>query len=529
MVCYPTPTYIAARAGVNLVISQGDGYTVAISWDQAYPSSPNFQIGYNIYYSTLISDVIKEGVKQVSWESNIYTADILDLTPGDTYYFQVRAFQYEPNLINLALLPDGLPGLKVYPESILLANLGVNDTSMTISDIDLWPSSGILQIGYELIRYTSKDVPANQLLNLSRGYLGSVQRFHQTDGYDGDLNHDPILRFWKGYEEDNNVVAASFNKFHDNKFAWTATDGYKSIDKDNLTTDLSGSDAANEDFPSLPLIGYRRLSPVDLLSGKCIGSYAFRQYLCADGYNVGPSIASVSLQDANNQREELLFTLTAELVVLVKRLWTGIICPCYEPTNEQPQNRCPRCYGTGFLTGYEQYFNPRRSDGRILVRFGPSVDDLQLDEPGLESVHQPDCETLVVPTVKDRDFLIRFTEDGQREFRYEILNVTRNKLLFGQSGGQKFSVTRVRKTDPIYSWRAIDDTSTIPSTISTTIGMVSGPGGIPPHTHNIVISEKITALSQINQTTSVAQGHNHSVILGVVQESVGHSHTIMLP
>ncbi len=149
-------------------------------------------------------------------------------------------------------------------------------------------------------------------------------------------------------------------------------------------------------------------------------------------------------------------------------------------------------------------------------------------DAGLESTLIPDCWTLVYPAVKDRDFVIRFNEDGTEEFRYEILHVTRNKLLEGFSGGQKFTAHRVRRTDPIYQFRYVASTATMPQTINTTIGLVSGPGGIAPHTHEIVISEGIVSLTQINQTTGVSQGHNHPVVDGVVQEVLGHTHQIVL-
>ena len=111
----------------------------------------------------------------------------------------------------------------------------------------------------------------------------------------------------------------------------------------------------------------------------------------------------------------------------------------------------------------------------------------------------------------------------------QILNVTRNVLMNGQSGAQRFNAQRVRKTDPIYMWRAIRDTSTMPTTVTTSIGLLCGANGaFIPHTHNIVINEGIVTLAQVNQTTSVSEGHNHTVYNGVVQDSIGHTHTIVL-
>jgi intein/homing endonuclease len=184
------------------------------------------------------------------------------------------------------------------------------------------------------------------------------------------------------------------------------------------------------------------------------------------------------------------------------------------------------CFGGGIVVSYQQFFDPRRSDGRIMVRFDPVVDDLVATDSGLESTMQPNCWCLPVVSLRDRDVIVRFDEDGNEEFRYEILNVTRNKLLLNQTGVQKFTLQRIRKTDVLYMVPCFRDTSMFPSTIYTS---VSSSLGIPPHSHAIQINEKIVSVSQINQLTSVAAGHNHAVQNGVVLNAAGHSHTIILP
>ena len=521
------------KGGLNFAGCQDDGYTIAIEWDKAYVSSSDYNLAYNIYYSTIKDDVFSEGVKYVSVDDGYLNVCLTQFTPGDTYYFAVRATEYELAIMNLALLPDGITDLKVYPETVLLSDMSISDLTMQIDDINEFPAFGVILVGTELIRYTSKDIPNNELLIAERGYLGTNVRFHQTDGYDGVANQDPIITFWKGFEEQNEHIILETANFFKPNHARTDADGYKSQTEDLLTTDLSASDENQSDFPSYDYVGWHRTDPIDLLRGNCIGTYYGGEQFCADGYlGVGRQLRGVPFQDQNARRQEVLLGLTGESCVLVRRLWKGIRCSCYKSTTEFPQDRCPHCFSTGFITGYQQFFNQRRSDGRILVRFNPSKDDLKFQENGLESEFIPECWTMVFPAVKDRDFIIRFNEDGTEEFRYEILDVTRNKLLEGFSGRQSFTAKRVRKTDPIYQWRAIRSTATMPTTITTTIGMVSGPGGIPPHTHNIVINENIVSLSQINQTTSLSSdssnSHNHVVINGIVQEALGHSHTIVL-
>jgi hypothetical protein len=130
-----------------------------------------------------------------------------------------------------------------------------------------------------------------------------------------------------------------------------------------------------------------------------------------------------------------------------------------------------------------------------------------------------------VPTIKTRDIIVLFDQDGNEEFRYEVADVTRNNTILGLNGGQHLKAFRIRKFDPAYQIRIFRDTGDFPSKLNTSISFVPG---IPPHTHEIVVSEKITSINQINQTTAVSQGHNHVVIDGIIQSVLGHTHVIII-
>lgn len=525
----PKPVYVPhSRWGISAAVSQGDGYSIAVEWTEAFPSTNDYGILYNIYYATNLKDVFTEGVKAVSVDGSL-KALISELTPGDTYYFAVRAAQYALSWFTPSQLPDGFPGLKVYPEAALLADVTDESIEIEISDIDQFPNSGIIQIGYELIQYESRDVPTNTLLLAdvtSRGVNNTTARLHTTDGYDGEITHDTFVSFWRSYEDKNMTILQATASFTYPNYAWTAADGYRETATDDLNTDLSASDANMVDFPVYDGVGWHRTDPASLLRGDCLGTYYGGERYCADGYGVGHQLRGMSLGDESAQRLEQLLNVTGEPVVLLRRLYKGVTCPCMKPTAQNPSLRCPICFGTGFVTGYDQYYNPRRSDGRILVRFDPTEEDIKFDDDGLESSFLPNSWTLVVPSIKSRDVLIRFNEDGTEEFRYEVQKVTRNKLIESLSGAQKFSLFRMRKTSPAYQWRAFRDTSTQPETLTTGIGFSDN---VTPHIHNIVINEDVVSLAQINQTTSVSNGHNHPVIDGVVQEIMGHSHSIILP
>lgn len=527
----PKPVYYPnSQGGINLAVSRGDGSTIAVEWDRAYPSTSDFSLMYNIYFSSVLEDVFTEGVKYVAQDDGYLNACILDLTPGDTYYFAVKASQFDTSWWNTALFPDGITDLKTLAEAMLLVDISDTDLSIPVSDIDMFPSFGIVQIGVELIRYSSKDVPSNSLLVSERGFFGTSISLHQTDGYDGTSFQDPLVRFWKGFEDDNRKVFQETSTFTFPNLAFTALDGY-ATNTDKLTIDEDASDDDLEEFPRYDFVGWHRTCPTDLVQGNCLDTYMGGEQFCADGYlGVGRQTRGVPLNEQAARREEVLLSTTGELVVFVRRLWEGVRCPCVLHTVERGANRCTKCFGTGFITGYEQFFNPRRSDGRLLVQFGPAEEDLKVMDAGIESHIIYDCWTLPFPIIKDWDFMIRYDITGAEEYRYEVLNVTRNTTFQGNQGTQKFKLQRIRRTDPIYQWRNIATTALVPATVTTSIGMMAGPGGTTiPHTHDIVINEGVVALSQVNQTTSVSEGHNHEIRDGVVQEELGHTHTIILP
>ena len=377
-----------------------------------------------------------------------------------------------------------------------------------------------------------QSIPAGES---GRGYNNTIPAIHDVDGYDGYVFWNPNVIYWPILtEEQNTRVYQCWSRFDVGHIPFTITDGYHQKTTDLLTTDLSVSDADNVNFPAYDFSGYHRTDPVMLLSGACVGSYIGGYMFCADGYSgVGMQLRGLNIEDQNNQRQEVLLSTTGEPVVLVRRQWTGITCRCMLPYNEYPENRCKYCFGTSFEVGWIQYFNPRRSDGKIMVRFDPVVDDLVAQDSGLESTMNPTCWKLTVPTLKDRDFLIRFDVAGNQEYRYEILNVTRNKLMFGMEGVQKFALQRIRKTDPLYQVLSFYDTSNFPTQFNTSITSV--PGAFAPHSHTIQLSEKITSLSQINQITGITLGHSHVVRNGIISSNradgadLGHSHTIVVP
>jgi hypothetical protein len=514
--------------------SSGDGYSISLKWAQAYPQKRSNKIVYNIYMSDGVapdfpSNFFNVTPSFVSWDGST-SVNIVDLTPGILYHFAVRAGEYDPNFFDFSKLPVAYSGLSVFPASLLAANIGASDLDIPLIDVESFPSSGVVKVGVELINYSSIDIGTNSLVltsaSLQRGYDDTVASIHRTDGYDGIDIWDPTVVFWPiETEEQNTKVFECWNRFDVANYPFVMADGYHQRVKDILTTDFTDSDAANVTFPAYDYSGYHRTDPTLLLGGACVGSYFGGQFGCSDSYNgVGLMIRGLSVDVMANQLQEELLNVIGEPCCLVRRQKTGDTCSCYLPGNEYPENRCNICFGTGFVVGYVQYFNPRRSDGRIMIRFEPSIDSVQSTESGLESTLLPNAWTQNFSSIHNRDFLVRFDDFGNEEFRYEILNVTRNKLLLNNVGQQRFAAQRIRKTDPIYQTEVFRDSSLYPNTIYTTFTQSLG---IPNHQHSLVTSEMITSVSQLNEITSINASHSHEIKNGVVVTNLGHTHTIL--
>lgn len=532
MACKPPVfirTFDTSLHGVRTVACGGDGYTVALQWHKAYISPFNWTLVYNLYWSTnqeTLYDDVKFTIQPTATDQylSIDLHGYFDV--GKVYYFAVKGAGHEPGMLLFDSLPNGGdPGLKIYPEALLTRDISATEMVIPVDDVTIFPPSGIVLIGAELIRYTNIDLLNSYLIVGSRGVYGYQPRIHTVDGYDGYNYFNPLVKLWKGWEDSNTAIGMVTIRY-DEEYA--RRDGYGFRDRVDILSgngNLTVVDAANAGFPAYDQTGWDRTFLPDYLSGKCVGTYFGGEYGCADGSECDGAVRGLSVQDHMNMREEYLLEITGEPVVLFRRQWSGKQSRHTSATRENTTHRGIDTYGTSLVSGYEQFFNPRRSDGKILVRFGPTKEDFKRDEAGIENVCIPNCWTLVTPTLKDSDFIIRFNQDGTEEWRYEIIDVDRNRSLLTESGAQKFTAVRVRKTDPICQVRSILDTSTLPREILTTVGMTTG---LLAHMHRIVVNEGIISLVQINQLTSVDQGHNHSIINGQISTVLGHTHQIIL-
>lgn len=450
--CLRTPTWIR-RPGITRIEDIGNGTGVLLEWEEARPTNSAKQVHYNIFYADTRVGVLGAEPLLITTARSV----VVNLgDPGNIYYFIVRATEFDLNTdIDIMDMEQIGVDLFQYPaDQTLLSNLDATEDgySVAITDVTGFPSIGEIIIGTEVMRYTSVNTIDNELIVPvnDRAILGTTIAEHSVN--------DTVL-LWRGAQDNNSVVRTSVAAWHQvipHDVAAPGTpnsdaDGYRAAASDNLTTDLSASDEENVDFPAYDYCGYHRPSLQNTFSGGCTNSYLGGDYNGSRGLNI---------QERSLARLDSMLQVTGEDAILLRRKWTGRRCKCIGLRREHQRSRCGSCFGVGFEGGFDRYMNPRavseleaNTRGLIKIRINPHADDLDLkSDQALMQNTNPTAWTLAVPTVKDRDIIIRFNVDGTEEFRYEIQDVTRNKLMFGDSGKQDFKMIRLDKTAETYTF-----------------------------------------------------------------------------
>lgn len=529
------PFFPPNEIGLSIVIDEGTGTEATLEWREAAPHDEDNIVAYNIYYDTNRGDVF-DGYPDFLVTDTDTT--IGGMAPGDMHFFGVRAGEHDPNVFTTDGMELAGSEMYHYPEFALVDGY-VSSTAMIVpsSTTDGFPDHGVLAIDTELIRYSSKSSVGFLVYPDGRGYEGTFVNPH----YD-----QTKISLYVGREEQNSKVCQAVPSFQKPNYALTYAlrdgyqpdgyrdgyDGYAHHDGylrfkqepiDSITTNGEANDDSGT-FPRLDYCGtYRALSPASFMQGQCRPSYFGGAQVRLDPDGNRHLVKETNVQNHLLQREELLLESSGEPFVLLRRMWTGMRCVCFMHRREHPDARCPLCYGTGFTVGFIQFFNPRRSDRRILVRVDPASDDLRIiDKGGLEPMHEPDGWTLPFPQIKDRDILIRFNPDNTEAWRYEVQYVTRNRTFFVNTGAQKLKLKRMPKTSIIYQFPTVRDTSPTPGSIYTS---VDSTGGLKSHSHQIIIPEDANLLT-LNAATLESEGHNHIIYKGQVYQNLNHTHTI---
>lgn len=450
--------------GIQKVKDLGIGTTVEVTWSFA-KAPPGFSnLYYNVYADTNLYTL---GSGQPYGVTDGLSAVVPGLHPGDGYFFAVRAMYLfnELDTLSMNLVSDNF---FAYPDPAIVNELdgyySTNETTpIKVNSTDGFPSSGLLRIESEILEY-SGITPATFIISRR-----DVFDFEHTFDYP---NGTPVQLF-KGIEDGNTVVYMSTPTWtarsawlpptpgdgYDGYLYLQDSDGYRAFPVNNITEDHTELEAENIDFLPTDFCGFRSQNFVDLYSRQQCGTF--------QGGRISGFGGGIDVFGVNIERQEMLLGLTGEPFILLKRKWTGRVCPKLSLRDEYPHQRCSNCYGTTFAGGYDRYVHPRllrpqepNPNGFISLRVAPYIDDLgAFDNRGLSNeVVEIDTWTSAIPFIKDRDIVIRYVSDLElgvirEEFRYEVLNVTRNKLLFGEDGVQKIKIKRLNKTEEIYKFR----------------------------------------------------------------------------
>jgi hypothetical protein len=479
----PIPTWPEPKGvGVKRVADTGLGTSVDVEWwDAEIPVGFSTEY-FNIYQNTNLIDLFRS--QPVAF-STALTGTIPGVQPGDSHYFGVRAMYQLEDLATSGF--DLLsPNVFSYPDEVTVnetvdgyffsTELGILFVSSTVG----YPSAGFLNIGSEVLQYNSRtstsfniierdlfglgleaDYATGTPINFFRGIEDGNRNFYRViPSWDAALQ-TPKLDLPDGYNNyptDGYIPGTSYNQ---------DADGYRSVQLDIITEDHSLFEEDNVDFESFPYCGYRTPNFTNLFSRNQCGTYhGGRTMATIAGVNNDQPVevaGGLDLFESSQGREEVILGVTGEYFVFLRRKTTGKKCPRLSIRSEHPHARCGTCFGTTFLGGYDRYLNGRElkpaeanPNGFIAMRVSPYNNDLELTaDRGLAQIDQLEAWTISIPTIKDRDILIRYILDEDtglyfEEFRYEVLHVNRNKLFFGKNGKQTVTMKRLDKTREQY-------------------------------------------------------------------------------
>ncbi len=443
------------RPGAQYAENLGLGSVVKVSWLPATTPSGMSTTYYNVYANTSLDQLFGSPIGI----TESLNANVTELKSGDGYYFGVRA-TYFPADIDLASFEEISTDFYRYPESVLtddyssdsLAPLAVDSTAGFLS-------AGYLKVDDELLTYGSKT--STTFIISSRDSFGLGEAASHDSG--------ATVKQYKGFEDLNSSFQFVTPTWGDEQ-PWLPPgtdpdmqdeDGYRAWNEDDLHEDHSDFESENSDFPSQDqFCGTYRANTttlVNLYSGNLCGTYIGGR---EDGFGGG-----VRLTEATLRREETLLALTGEPFILLREKTTGAQCPRYSLHGEHANERCAICYGTRIYGGYDRYVSDRlyrpniqNPNGMIAMRVSPYKNDLpMMGGRGLSQVDQLTLWLPSLPTIKKRDVVIRYLpfvagEIPQEEFRYEVLDVERNRLLFGDDGKQSLNVRKLDKTHVLYTY-----------------------------------------------------------------------------
>lgn len=428
---FPQGGFVGFFQGIKDVTDDGNGSDIDISWSTPISRYYGSDIRTLIYYSKTRLDIFDSMPKYMT-DGDVLTATLDGFDLGTGYYFAARAMESYRDSIDTSGMTENSPGIFLVPDETSLSGiLDLDGASISVLSTSGYPEKGFLLVDSEVIKYNAINSAENKFIIPSGG-----RGLNNTDPAYHDIG--AVVKLFLLCQDDNNIIVYGTASFQEP----TLKTGRENNSIGFIVPNFSDFEKLEHD--GLDHCGYHQPLPWQVLNNKndC-GSYLGGDYNGFRGIDI--------FQRAMDREEELMENV-GEKCVLLRRLWSGETCTCVTLKRQHPKIRsCKFCYGTGYIGGYEQIFNLRRADQRVMIRFYEATEDLKLgDHSHLSQEFQPPAMALFKPIVKDRDVIIRFDFTGDIEYIYEILNVNRERFLFNKYGRQKLSTIRLDKTDIIY-------------------------------------------------------------------------------
>ena len=427
---FPQIRFLGFSQGIKKVQNIGDGESLRLEWHKPLSRSYKGDSFALIYQNESRLEVFDSLPKYIA-RSETTSADISGFTSGLTLSFAVRALEAFKDSLSLENMTEVSEGVYLVPDEVSITEqINEDDGRIAVTSTENYPSAGILVLNNtEVVRYIAKTDTEFLLAPNGRGLNGTSKSIF--------LKGDVAKLFFGCQDKNTVIVMATATHLNENE------SGREINGTGLVVTDYTESD--KKFFQGFDFCGYHRAIPQQIFQGKgdC-GSYLGGEFNKMRGMN---------LFDRMINREEVILDQTGEPVVLLKRIWDGPTCSCVGSRKQHPKIKsCKLCYGTGYSGGFNQHDYKRREDGRIMVMFGDTLEDLKLGPHAhLEQQYEPNCWTLPSPAIRDRDLIVRFDFSDNVEYIYEVLNVTKDKLFYRHYTRQRLSLKRLDKTDIAYT------------------------------------------------------------------------------
>jgi hypothetical protein len=428
---FPQTGFVGFFQGINRVSDCGDGESVLVEWGEPAKRFYRSDIYVLIYKNASRLDIFDSPPSYIA-RADVRSVTIGGLTSGETLSWAARAIETYKDALDFTSMTEVTDGVWLFPPNTAVSrSITDTGTKIYVDSLSGFGEAGYLLIGTELIRYNALSDSETAFLvpTGGRGLLNSTPGLY----VDGDE-----VTFFTNCKDENTVIIMSTPTFHD---------GYD-MQREVAGTGLVVTDYSDNDrkfYQGYDFCGYHKALPQQTLNGvdDC-GTYLGGEYNGFRGFN---------LWDRMIGREEVLLDSVGEPVILLKRIWDGQTCSCMGSRRMHPKVKsCKECFGTGYAGGFNQYENLRRGDNRVMLSFAEAPEDLKLGSyEHLEQDFEPSAWTTPVPAIRDRDLIVRFDFTDDQEYIYEVLKVSKEKIVFRHFTRQRLELKRLDKTDIVYT------------------------------------------------------------------------------